>query len=270
MKTLFAIALSLVALTAAADKVVVDGSTTVGPIAKAFAEYCKTHKPGLEISVSESGSGNGAKSLINGTCDIATMSRPMKDNELEAAEKKGVKPVQHTVAMDGLAVVVNPGNPVKELSSAQLRDIYTGKVTNWKDVGGPKLKIIVVGRDTNSGTYETFETKVLNKMEVVASAEIVGASGGVIQRVASTRGAIGYVGLGFTTSEVKILPVDGILPATETVLANTYPIARPLFFYTNGTPKAESAVGEFVGLKDTAAGRDLVEAAGFVAIPEKK
>ena len=268
---LFAIILAAATLNAfAGEKVVVDGSTTVGPIAKAFAEYCKTHKPGLEISVSESGSGNGAKALINGTCQVATMSRPMKDNELAAADKNGVAPVQHTVAMDGLAVIVNPGNPVKNLTKEQLRAIYTGKVSNWKDVGGPSLKIIVVGRDTNSGTYETFETKVLNKMEVTARAEIVGANGGVIQRVSTTRGAIGYVGLGFTTSTVKIVPVDGIAPSKETVLANTYPIARPLFFYTNGMPAAETGVAEFLGLKDTAAGRDLVEAAGFIAIPEKK
>jgi phosphate transport system substrate-binding protein len=260
-----------VALNAAADeKIIIDGSTTVGPIAKAFAEHFMAQNPGISISVSESGSGNGAKSLINGACDIASMSRPMKENEVSAAEKKGIKAEAHIVALDGLAVVVNPANPVKALTTDQIRDIYTGKTTNWKDVGGPNLKIIVVGRDTNSGTYETFETKVLNKMEVVSSAEVTGANGAVLRRVSSTRGAIGYLGIGFLDKSVKPVPVDGIESTPETVQNNTYPIARPLFLYTNGQPKAGSALEKFIGLSKTAKGREIIEAVGFVPVPEKK
>jgi phosphate transport system substrate-binding protein len=268
---IIAAAITAIALNAAAEeKIIIDGSTTVGPIAKAFAEHFMAQNPGVSVSVSESGSGNGAKALVNGACDIASMSRPMKDNEVSAAEKKGIKPEQHIIALDGLAVVVNPSNPVKGLTTDQIRDIYTGKVTNWKDVGGPNLKIIVVGRDTNSGTYETFETKVLNKMEVVSSAEVTGANGAVLRRVSATRGAIGYLGIGFVDKTVKSVTVDGIESTPETVQDNTYPISRPLFFYTNGQPKAGSALEKFIGLNKTAKGREIIEAVGFVNCPEKK
>ena len=147
------------------NKIVVDGSTTVGPIAKAFAEFYMRAHPDVNITVSESGSGNGAKSLINGACDVATMSRAMKTEELDAARSKKRDPVQHTVAFDGITVIVHPGNPVRNLAKEQLRDIYTGEIKNWKQLGGPDLKIVVISRDTNSGTYETFQEKVASILE---------------------------------------------------------------------------------------------------------
>jgi phosphate transport system substrate-binding protein len=181
--TLAIIALALplgqISNTYAAEKttIVIDGSTTVGPIAKAFAEYYMLKNPDVNITVSESGSGNGAKSLINGSCQIATMSRAMKDTEVQAARDKDIKVVAHTIAWDGLAVIVHPSNPVKGLSLQQVKDIYTGKVKNWKDVGGPNKNIIIISRDTNSGTYETFETMVLKGEKIIDGAEYVGSSG---------------------------------------------------------------------------------------------
>ncbi|HRT97765.1 MAG TPA: PstS family phosphate ABC transporter substrate-binding protein, partial [Planctomycetota bacterium] len=147
--------------TAGEGRLVLDGSTTVGPLAKAFAEYYMQQNKGVNISVSESGSGNGAKGIINGTCDIGNMSRAMTDAELKAAEEKGVKPVAHIVAMDGIAIIVHPSNPIKALTLAQVKDIYLGKVKRWSDVGGPPLPIVRVSRDTNSGTYEVFEAKIM-------------------------------------------------------------------------------------------------------------
>ena len=213
-------ALSLATAQAAGDakKIVVDGSTTVGPIAKAFAEYYMKAHPDVNITVSESGSGNGAKGIINGACDVGTLSRAMKTEELDAAKEKKRDPIQHTVAYDGIAVVVHPSNPVKNLSKDQLRDIYTGEIKNWKALGGPDLKIVVISRDTNSGTYETFQEKVTKSERVTDRAEYVGSNGAVRQRVQSTPAAIGYVGLAFTEG-IKALTINEVEATAENVLA---------------------------------------------------
>jgi phosphate transport system substrate-binding protein len=268
------IAGSLIALLAsgpaqAEDKLVLDGSTTVGPIAKAFAEYYMAREKGVNVTVSESGSGNGAKSLLNGTCDIACMSRAMKDSEIQAAVEKKVAPVQHVVAFDGLPMLVHPSNPVKALTRKQIEAIYTGEIANWKDVGGLDLPIVVVSRDTNSGTYETFKELVLSKdAKIKAGAEYTGSNGAIRQRVQSTQGAIGYAGLGFVDQTVKALAVDGILPSVETVIAGTYPLSRKLFMYTNGQPAKESHVAKFIDLARQPKGKEIVEEIGFVPLQD--
>ena len=170
----------------AQDKIIIDGSTTVGPIAKAFAEYYMQKNPGVNITVSESGSGNGAKSLVNGTCDVADMSRFMKAEEFKAAIEKGIYPVAHVVAIDGIAIIVHPSNPVSGLTVEQVRDIYTGKITNWKQVGGPNVRIVMISRDTNSGTYESFEELVMKNAKLANTAEYVGSNGAIRQRVQGT------------------------------------------------------------------------------------
>lgn len=256
-----------IALTASAEqKIVIDGSTTVGPIAKAFAEYFMAAHPDVNITVSESGSGNGAKSIVNGVCDIADMSRPMKDTEFKAAADKGIMPVAHVVALDGLPVLVHPQNPVGELTIEQIRRIYTGEITNWKEVGGPDLAIVVITRDTNSGTYETFESLVMDKQKITEKAEYVGSNGAIRQRVQSTPAAIGYAGLGFVDKTVKALKVNGIYPTAATVRTGEYPISRPLFMYTNGYPKLGSAVYQFVTLHLTEDGQEMVEKIGFIPV----
>ncbi|MEI6147479.1 MAG: phosphate ABC transporter substrate-binding protein, partial [bacterium] len=195
-----------------ANSIVVDGSTTVGPIAKAFAEYYMGKHPNVNITVSESGSGNGAKSLINGACDVATMSRPMKNSEKKAAQDAGVLVIEHVVALDGLSVIVHPSNPVAKLTLEQIRDIYTGAISNWRELGGQDQKIVVISRDTNSGTYESFNTLVLKDAKLMGGAEYVGSGGAIRQRVMSTPAAIRYVGLAFTEG-VKSLQVNGVAPS---------------------------------------------------------
>lgn len=276
MKKKIATTMTLIALAAAAftsapamaeKNIVIDGSTTVGPIAKAFADYYK-EKTGIGAAISESGSGNGVKSLINGACDIANMSRFMKDSEFKTCVEKGILPVAHVVAFDGLAVVVNPANKVGALTMAQLADIYTGKIRNWKELGGDDAEIVVISRDTNSGTYETFNELVLRKSPVVKGAEYVGSNGQAKTRVASTKNAVAYVGLGFADDSVKTLSVDGILPSPKTIVSGKYPIARPLFMFTNKYPKMGTPVYDFVTLHLSEEGREIVRDLGYVPVAE--
>jgi len=248
------------------EKIVVDGSTTVGPIAKAFAEYYMAKHKNVNITVSESGSGNGAKSLINKTCDIADMSRFMKEKEFKAAAEKGIMPVAHVIALDGLPVLVHPSNPVKGLTVEQIRNIYLGKIKNWKEVGGPNLKIVKISRDTNSGTYETFEKLVMKKQKLAKDVEYVGSNGAARQRVQKTKGAISYAGLGFVDKTVKALEINGIYPSRETVTSGVYPIARPLFMFTDGYPKLGTELYKFITIYLTDEGQEIVESIGFVPV----
>jgi phosphate transport system substrate-binding protein len=250
----------------AAEDLVMDGSTTVGPIAKAFAEYYMENNPGVNITVSESGSGNGAKSLINSTCDIANMSRFMKESEFAAAVEAGVTPVAHIVALDGIAVIVHPSNPLKEITLGQLKDIYQGKIKNWSQLGGPNVDVVAISRDTNSGTYETFEGIVMEKEKMAQGIEYVGSNGAVRSRVQSTQAAIGYVGVGFLDRSVKGLAVEGIMPSTETVKTGEYAISRPLFMLTNGVPKMGSTLWKFINLYLSGKGQEIVEEIGFVPV----
>jgi len=250
---------------AADNKIVMDGSTTVGPIAKAFAEYYMAKNPDVNITVSESGSGNGAKGIINQTCDIGNMSRPMKASEKKAAKDAGVLVIEHIVAMDGIAVVVHPSNPVGNLTVEQIKKIYTGEIKSWKELGGPDQAIVVISRDTNSGTYETFETIVMKGEKIGGGAEYVGSNGASRQRVMSTPAAIGYVGLAFTEG-VKALKVNGVDANHETVATKKYAISRPLYMYTNGRPKEGTALHEFINLHNTREGKKLIEDCGYVPL----
>ncbi len=247
-------------------RIIIDGSTTVGPIAKAFAEYYMAKHPDVSVTVSESGSGNGAKSLINGVCDIADMSRFMKNKEFAAAVEKGIMPVAHVVAMDGIAIIVHPSNPIKSLTVQQVRDIYMGKIKNWKELGGPNVEIVMISRDTNSGTYETFEKLVMSKKKIHEKSEYVGSNGAIRQRVQSTKAAMGYVGLGFVDRSVKALEIDGVMPEASTIVSGVYPIARPLFMFTNGYPKLGSHIFSFITLYLTPKGQEIVEEIGFIPV----
>lgn len=262
-------ALALCGAAASAEtKIVIDGSTTVGPISKAFADFYKENHSGVNITISESGSGNGVKSLMNNACDIANMSRFMKPAEFKSCVDKGILPVAHVVAFDGLAVVVNPKNPVKALTVSQIADIYTGKISNWKQLGGEDAKIVVVSRDTNSGTYETFNELVLKKAAISKDAEYVGSNGQARTRVNTTKNAIAYVGLGFVDDTVKPLSVEGILPTAKSVSTGKYPIARPLYMFTNGYPKMASDVYNFVTLHLSKEGREIVSDLGYIPVCE--
>ena len=250
----------------AEERIIIDGSTTVGPIAKAFAEYYMSLHKDINITVSESGSGNGAKSLINGMCDIADMSRFMKLKEFSASVEKGRMPVAHVVAVDGLPIIVHPSNPVKGLTIEQVRNIYMGKINRWKEVGGPDVKIVRISRDTNSGTYETFAKLVMKKEKIHENTEYVGSNGAVRQRVQSTPAAIGYAGLGFVDRTVKALSINGIMPNRNTVSSGVYPISRPLFMFTNKYPKLGSHLHAFITLHLTPKGQEIIEEIGFIPV----
>jgi len=243
-----------------------EGSTTVGPIADAFKEYFDNMYPDVEITVKKTGSGDGATALIDGRCDIADMSRFMKEKEFTKAVENGVMPVAHVVAMDGVCVVVHPSNSVKELTSGQVRDIYLGKITNWKQVGGPDLAIVAISRDSSSGTFETFHNLVMKKSDMGPKVEYVNSNPQAHARVKTTIGAIGYVGIGFLDAYVKALRIDKVMPSKQTITSGQYPIARPLFMFTNGYPKLGSLIHKFVTFHLTEAGQDLVAAKGFVPL----
>ena len=245
-------------------RIVLDGSTTVGPIAKAFAEYYMSLHPEVNITVSESGSGNGAKGLVNSKCDIANMSRFMKEKEFKAAVDAGVTPVAHVCALDGLPIIVHPSNPVRGLTVEQVRSIYTGKITNWSQVGGPNKSIIVISRDTNSGTYETFVKKVMEKQKITEKCEYVGSNGAVRARVQTTPTAIGYAGIGFLDNTIKALEVNGVAPSLATVQSGEYPISRPLFMFTNGFPAMGTHLFKFINIYRTEKGQNLIEEIGFI------
>lgn len=244
------------------------GSTTVLPIAQACAEKFMDLKKDVNVSVKGGGSGVGIAALIDGTCDIANSSRAMKKEEVEKAKGKGINPVEHVIAKDGLAIVVHPSNPVKALTVEQVRDIYSGRISNWREVGGKDMKIVVVSRDSASGTYEAFHELVLKGDKLRGDALLLASNQAVATTVAQTEGAIGYIGLGYLSSSVKALDIDGVKPSKETVVNGSYKLSRPLFMYTNGEPKG--LVKEFIDFVLSPEGQKIVEEQGFVAVKPVK
>ncbi|HHY46562.1 MAG TPA: phosphate ABC transporter substrate-binding protein [Firmicutes bacterium] len=263
------LALGTVGISAATQQLTLTGSTTVLPIAQRAAEVFMEKNKGANISVRGGGSGNGIAALIDGTTDIADSSRFIKQSEVEKAVAKGVYPVPHKVALDGIAIVVHPSNSIRRLTINQIKDIYTGKINNWKELGGPNRKIVAVSRDTSSGTYEVFEELVVKGERVRADALMQASNGAVASTVASTPGAIGYVGLGYVSEKLKALEVsrDGhewVRPSNQTVIDGDYPIARTLFMFTNGWPSGLAA--KFINFIQSPAGQKLVEEVGFVPL----
>ena len=247
-----------------AEKIVAAGSTTVLPIAQKAAEVFMNSNQNADISVRGGGSGVGVASLIDGSCDIADSSRPIKDTELDKAVTNGRHLKATVIAMDGICVIVNTSNTVDALTKKQISDIYIGKISNWKQLGGPDEKVVVVSRDSSSGTFEAFGTLVLDGAKVRADALMQASNQAVASTVSDTSGAIGYVGLGYLTSSVKAVDVDGVKADKETVLSNKYPIGRPLFMYTNGAPKGLAK--QFIDFILSPEGQKIVDEEGFVAL----
>lgn len=244
--------------------ITIRGSTTVLPIAQSAAEVFMDRHRDVDISVQGGGSGVGIASIIEGTTDIATSSRAIKENELKTARSNGVNLKAHTVAMDGIAVIVHPSNPVKEISKEQLRSIYAGTIANWSEVGGKKEKIVVVSRDVASGTFEAFNELALDNKRVRPGALMQASNQAVAATVGITAGAVGYVGLGYLSPKVKALSVGGVMPTKETVLSGEYALARPLYMYTRGEPRG--VVREFIDFVLSAEGQKLVAELGFVPV----
>lgn len=217
----------------------IKGSTTVLPIAQKIAEAYMKQNPAVKISLSGGGSGNGIKALIDGSTDIADSSRFIKESEVKLAVEKGRYPVPFAIAYDCIVPVVYPDNTVENLSLDQLKAIYKGEIRNWKEVGGPDRKIVVVSRDTSSGTYEVWEEKIMKKERVFPGALLQASNGAVVQVVSKNRNAIGYIGLGYLDKSVKGLTVNRINGSVETTLNGSYPISRPLYMFTPGWPTGD-------------------------------
>jgi phosphate transport system substrate-binding protein len=252
----------------AAGNVVIKGSTTVLPVAQATLEaYMKT-RPGVNISLSGGGSGEGIKALIDKSTDIANSSREIKDQEIQLAKTKGVNPKAHIVAIDAIVPIVNPKNKVQNLTIDQLSQIYQGKITNWKDVGGENLQIVVISRDSSSGTFESWGELVLHKAKVTPKAQMQASNGAIVQAISKNRYAIGYIGFGYLNKTVKALSVNGIPANMQTALSKQYPVARPLYMYTDGEPKGEA--DGFLKYVLSPAGQKLVAKEGFIPIEGTK
>jgi len=251
-------------LLAAEKMIVIKGSTTVLPIAQPCAEIFMDQNPEIDISVQGGGSGVGVASIIDGTCDIGNSSRPVKEEEVVTAQEKGVDIFENIVARDAIAVIVNPANTITDLTLESIKAIYTGEISNWSEVGGANQTIVVVSRDSASGTFEAFNELALKKERLRPDSLLQASNSAVATTVANTPGAIGYVGLGYVTDRIKAVPVNGIIASKETVNSGTYPLARPLFMYTNGEPTG--IVKEFIDFVMSEEGQKLVEENGFISV----
>ena len=253
------------AVMASGKSITITGSTTVLPVAQKSAEdYMKKH-PDVRISVAGTGSGDGIKAVIDGTADIGNASREMKGKEIKLAKAKGVSPELHVVALDCIVPVVHPSNPVSDLTLAQLKKIYAGGIKNWKEVGGNDQVVVVVSRDSSSGTFEVWNKKVLGKKtRVRPDAQLQASNGAVGQAVAGNKNAIGYVGIGYLNDNLKPLKVDGVTATAKAAMDKSYPVARGLNMYTRGEPKG--VVKEYIDFVMGPEGQKIVAEEGFVPL----
>ncbi len=252
----------------AQKRIVVKGSDTVLPLSQKEAENYMKANAGAGITVVGGGSGVGIAALIDGTTDIAMSSRKIKMDERLKISDAGKAFKEVIIAQDALAVIVNPGNPVSQLTREQIEGIFTGKIDNWKEVGGEDAKIVRLARETSSGTYEFFKEHVLNRKNYASSCLNMPATGAIIESIAKTKGAIGYVGLAYVEKDVKTLGVSYdkgktfVKPTLANAKNKSYPIVRPLFFYYN--PKVEKSVMPFINYILSDEGQATVEKVGYV------
>lgn len=243
------------------------GSDTMVLLAQKWAEEFHKKNPEVDIQVSGGGSGTGIAALINGGTDIANSSRPMKSEEKEKIKQKsGVDVVEIPVAKDGIAIYVNAANPIEKLSVEQLRDIYSGKVTNWKDLGGSNAKIVLYGRENSSGTYEYFKEHVLNKGDFTPSTQTLQGTAAIVSAINGDKNGIGYGGEAYTTKEIKQVKLindkgEAIAPTQENVLSGAYPLSRELYFYLSKPPAG--ATKDFIDWALSNDGQKLVKEMGY-------
>jgi phosphate transport system substrate-binding protein len=251
----------------AAGEITINGSTTVLPFAQAAVEKFMSSHSGINISLSGGGTGNGIKALADKTVNIANASRFIKLDEVKTAVANGVYPVPFAVALDCLLPMVHPSNPVNGLTTAQLKDIYSGKITNWKDVGGADGAIVVVGRDTSSGTYGTWQEMIMDvgeKARVTAKAQVVASSGAMLSTVANNKNAIGYDGIGYINNTVKPLTVNQVAGTAASAKDGSYPLSRYLYMFTDDWPKGD--VLDFINYVLSEEGQAIVESTGFIKV----
>ncbi|MEW6650747.1 MAG: PstS family phosphate ABC transporter substrate-binding protein [Chloroflexota bacterium] len=252
------------------------GSDTIVNLALAWAERYQSLRPDVRISVTGGGSGTGITALISGTVDIANASRQIKDEEINAALANGIKPVEHIIARDAIAIIVHPDNPVQHLTIDQLSLIYQGQINNWRELGGEDRPIVCLSRETNSGTHVYFLEEVIRKgdaaNESIFSADtlLLPSSEGIIAEVSENPNAIGYDGLGYVTDHVKVVAIGVhagepyVLPSVETVNDGTYPISRDLYAYSRDN--ASPLVDEYLQWMTSAEAQRIVSRLGFVPV----
>jgi phosphate transport system substrate-binding protein len=279
-KTLFVLIGLLVVVSPVAAKnsnsIQIKGSDTMVNLGQAWAERYMEENPGDFVAVTGGGSGTGIAALINSTCDIAECSRSMKKEEIKLAESKGVEPVEHIVGLDGIAVVVNPKNPVSNLTVDQLRAIFMGAIKNWKEVGGEDKIIVLLSREVNSGTHVFFKEHILRRgnekgpEEFAPGALLMSSSQAIADEVAQNQNAIGYYGMGYISPKQKVISVakddnsEYVAPTTEGVVKGRYPISRPLYLYLNG--QAQGAVKKFLDFVFSKEGQEIVVKTDFVPV----
>jgi len=254
-------------VSAFAEDITINGSTTVLPFAQAAVEKFMSSNNGINISISGGGTGNGIKALSDKTVNIANASRFIKLDEVKTAVTNGVYPVPFAVALDCLLPMVHPSNPVNGLTTQQLKDIYSGKTTNWKDVGGNDAAIVVVGRDTSSGTYGTWQEMIMDvgeKTRVTAKAQTVASSGAMLSTVANNKNAIGYDGIGYINETVKPLTVNQVAGTAISAKDGSYPLSRYLYMFTDGWPSGD--VLNFINYLLSDEGQDIVAKTGFIKV----
>jgi phosphate transport system substrate-binding protein len=252
------------------------GSDTIVNLALAWAEKYQDLHPEVRISVTGGGSGTGIAALINKTVDIANASRQIKPEEVTAAEANGTTPVEFVIARDAIAVIINPGNPINRLTLQQISDIYSGKISNWKQIGGEDRPIVRLSRETNSGTHLYFLEQVLrlgekdNKTLFSQDTLLLPSSEGISSEIRDNPNAIGYDGLGYVTPDLKVVAVAKteagpyVLPSVDTVNNSSYPIARDLYMYTAGQP--DGAVKTYLDWIFSPEAQQIVQKLGFVPI----
>ena len=250
--------------TALTGSLTIAGSDTMVNMAQAWSDAFTTENGDVTVAVKGGGSGTGIAALINGTVDFADASREMKPEEITQAQAKGIDPVATKVARDGVAIVVNPANKVENLTLDQLGKIYLGTITNWKDVGGADAPITLVSRDPSSGTYEFVTGAVLKGGKFAKSAKLLGSTQAVVDEVKADPNAIGYIGVGYESADIKVTGVDGIKASVATVKDETYPLWRFLFMYSNGQPKDLGKT--YIDWILSPAGQKVVADQGFVPV----
>ncbi|NLP06191.1 phosphate ABC transporter substrate-binding protein [Candidatus Fermentibacteria bacterium] len=251
----------LLPMSARSSEITVVGSTTVQPLAELLAEAYQAVNPGVIITVSGGGSSVGVTSAGNGLCDVGMASREIKESERQEFPSMAI----HVIARDGIAIVTNPGVGVTNLSKSQVRDIFTGDITNWSEVGGPDQDIVVVSREEGSGTRAAFEEMVMEGVFLITGAAVLQPSNGaVVTTVASTPYSIAYISFGYMNESVAAVSVNGIAPTAANASAGRYPIVRPLCMLTPGTPQGDvKAWLDFIMSPD---GQAIVSDEGYLPV----
>jgi len=258
----------------------IKGSDTMVNLCQAWAEAFMAKYPRVMVAVTGGGSGTGIAALIGGTCDLAAASRKMTEKEKAAAIAQGNAPQELTVALDGLAVAVHPSNPIKRLTIEQLAQLFTGKIKNWRELGGANAQVVLLSREVNSGTHVYFKEHVLSALkdggphEFAPEALLMPSSQAIADEVATNPGSIGYYGMGYANAKNAIVAVAKtaadpyITPSEEAVRSGIYPISRPLLLYSRGT--LQGAAQAFLDFVMSSEGQEVVRKIDFVPVVERR